>query len=61
MLQFHPSPNLLPSREGEHIWKSFAITSNRSNGHEKRKKLAETGVAIVSMVFMVFHYEGECK
>jgi hypothetical protein len=27
MLQFHPPPNPLPSREGEHIWKSFAITS----------------------------------
>ena len=23
----HPPPNSLPSRAGEHIWKSFAITS----------------------------------
>ncbi|MCG2740858.1 MAG: hypothetical protein L6300_11565, partial [Syntrophaceae bacterium] len=27
MLQIHPPPNPLPSREGEHILKSFAITS----------------------------------
>ena len=27
ILQFHPPPNPIPSREGEHIPKSFAITS----------------------------------